>query len=90
MYSTNYLNYGLQSKNQVVAILGFDINGDGELELITGWSNGKIDARNQRTGEVVFKDHLSSSVAGIVDADYRQDGKRQLLVISVDGEGLLV
>ena len=23
--------------------------------LLSGWSNGKIDARNDRTGEVVFK-----------------------------------
>ena len=29
---------------------------------------------------------MSSAVAGIVDADYRMDGKKQLICVSVDGE----
>lgn len=45
----------LQSKNQAVAIYSYDLDGDGVPELITGWSNGKIDARNDRSGEVMFK-----------------------------------
>ncbi|CAG0880919.1 unnamed protein product [Cyprideis torosa] len=76
----------IKSKNTIVAIHGYDIDGDGEVELVTGWSNGKIDARNVRTGEVVFKDHLPHSIAGIVEGDYRLDGKIQLIVVSVEGE----
>lgn len=45
----------LQSKNQAIAIYSYDLDGDGVPELITGWSNGKIDARNDRSGEVMFK-----------------------------------
>ena len=44
-----------QSKNQAIAIYSYDLDGDGVPELITGWSNGKIDARNDRSGEVMFK-----------------------------------
>ena len=40
-------------------------------ELITGWSSGKLDARNDKSGEVVFKDSMSSSVAGVTEGDYR-------------------
>jgi len=31
----------------------------------------QIDARSNATGEVIFKDNMTSAVAGIVDADYR-------------------
>ena len=47
----------------------------------------KIDARSDRTGEVVFKDNFSSAVAGVLDGDYRMDGRVELICCSVDGEG---
>ncbi|KAL7978686.1 hypothetical protein Chor_013175 [Crotalus horridus] len=74
------------SKNQAMCISAFDINSDGVCELITGWSSGKIDARSDRTGEVIFKDNFASSIAGIVQGDYRMDGSTQLICCSVDGE----
>jgi Bardet-Biedl syndrome 2 protein len=69
-----------------MAIHAYDLDGDGVKELITGWSNGKIDARNSTTGEIVFKDTFNQSIAGIVQADYRQDGHQLLICCSVDGE----
>ena len=45
----------IKSKNQATAIFAFDLDGDGMKELITGWSSGKLDARNDKSGEVVFK-----------------------------------
>lgn len=72
----------------MISIRTFDINGDGTPELITGWSSGKIDARTYNTGEVMFKIQLSSSVAGIVEADYRRTGKPDLVVVSTNGEGM--
>lgn len=110
-----------------MSIHAFDLNADGVVELITGWSNGKvsthqhfdglfgfwrnqllpfchlwagpqslmtwpllfqIDARSDRTGEVIFKDNFSSSVAGVVEGDYRLDGHQQLICTSVEGEGM--
>ncbi|KAK7870413.1 hypothetical protein R5R35_003747 [Gryllus longicercus] len=76
----------VKSKNRAVAIHSYDLDGDGVEELITGWSNGKIDARNSRTGEVIFKDNLNHAVAGIVEGDYRFTGKTDLLCSSVEGE----
>ena len=46
------MNY---AKKSSVISFSYDLDGDGVKELITGWSNGKLDARNDRSGEVVFK-----------------------------------
>jgi hypothetical protein len=35
-----------QSKNQAVSIEGYDLDSDGVEELITGWSNGKVENNN--------------------------------------------
>ena len=35
----------VKSKHEVTSILGFDLDGDGEPELISGWSNGKFEVR---------------------------------------------
>ncbi|RUS70724.1 hypothetical protein EGW08_021515 [Elysia chlorotica] len=86
--STRY--WRIKSKNQAVSIHAYDLNGDGVPELITGWTNGKVDARSDTTGEVIFKDNFNQALAGIVQADYRMDSSAktgdQLLCVSVDGE----
>ncbi|XP_077966943.1 BBSome complex member BBS2-like isoform X2 [Styela clava] len=86
VYDRTARYWRVKSKSQVMAIHYFDINGEGEPELITGWSSGKIDVRNTKTGNVLYKDTMSSAIAGIVDADYRMDGQNQLICVSVDGE----
>lgn len=55
-----------QSKNQPICLHSFDVNNDGVPEVITGWSNGKVDVRSSQTGNVIFKDTLPSPIAGIV------------------------
>lgn len=40
------------------------------------------------TGEVIFRDVLSSSIAGIIVGDYRRVGKCQMIVVSITGEGI--
>ncbi|XP_058849862.1 Bardet-Biedl syndrome 2 protein homolog isoform X2 [Acipenser ruthenus] len=86
VYDRTARYWRIKSKNQAMSIHAFDLNSDGVCELITGWSNGKIDARSDRTGEVIFKDNFTSSVAGVVEGDYRMDGQIQLICTSVEGE----
>ncbi|XP_061450545.1 Bardet-Biedl syndrome 2 protein isoform X2 [Rhineura floridana] len=86
IYNRTARYWRIKSKNQAMSIHAYDINSDGVCELITGWSSGKVDARSDRTGEVIFKDNFASSVAGIVQGDYRMDGNNQLICCSVDGE----
>lgn len=76
----------IKSKNQAVSILSFDINNDGVTELVTGWTNGKLDARNIENGEVLFRDNLVHSIAGILSVDYNLDGILELIVCTVEGE----
>jgi Bardet-Biedl syndrome 2 protein len=53
-----------------MTITSFDINLDGVPELITGWSDGKVDAKSDRNGEVVFKCNLDHSIAGVLHVKY--------------------
>lgn len=93
-FTINYLYssylFHFQSKHRAVSIRNFDINGDGVLELITGWSSGKVDARSCNTGDVIFKIQLSTGVAGIVEADYRRQGRPDLVAVSLSGEGIRI
>ena len=43
-----------------------------------------------RSGEVVFKDNLNHPVAGLVEGDYRQDGRMELIACSSEGEGTFI
>ncbi|EPY77132.1 Bardet-Biedl syndrome 2 protein-like protein [Camelus ferus] len=86
VYDKTARYWRIKSKNHAMSIHAFDLNSDGVCELITGWSNGKVDARSDRTGEVIFKDNFSSAIAGVVEGDYRMDGHVQLICCSVDGE----
>ncbi|KAF4010710.1 hypothetical protein G4228_001913 [Cervus hanglu yarkandensis] len=86
VYDKTARYWRIKSKNHAMSIHAFDLNSDGVCELITGWANGKVDARNDRTGEVIFKDSFSSAIAGVVEGDYRMDGCQQLICCSVDGE----
>ncbi|KAM4800520.1 BBSome complex member BBS2 [Urocitellus parryii] len=86
VYDKTARYWRIKSKNHAMSIHAFDLNSDGVCELITGWSNGKVDARSDRTGEVIFKDNFSSAIASVVEADYRMDGHVQLICCSVEGE----
>lgn len=81
------VNLDFQSKNIIQYLASYDLDGDGVDELITGWSNGKIDARNSKTGEIIFKENFSHGIAGIIAGDYRRAGRNQLIIISQTGEG---
>ncbi|XP_010363741.1 Bardet-Biedl syndrome 2 protein isoform X2 [Rhinopithecus roxellana] len=86
VYDKTARYWRIKSKNHAMSIHAFDLNSDGVNELITGWSNGKVDARSDRSGDVIFKDSFSSAIASVVEGDYRMDGHIQLICCSVDGE----
>lgn len=86
VYDRDQRVWRVKSKHTVSAIAGFDLDGDGEPELISGWTQGRLEVRSDRTGDVVFKDSLGQPVAAIVKADYRKDGNEQVIVCGAGGE----
>lgn len=53
---------------------------------ILGWSNGKLDIRDIKTGQVLHKEIFKDSIAGIFVCDYNMDRKNELIVVTVNGE----
>ncbi|CAF0970518.1 unnamed protein product [Adineta steineri] len=86
IYERSNRNWRIKSRSIAIVLQAYDVDGDGVDELVTGWSNGKVDIRSDRNGEVIFKDSLNSSVAGIVKADYRVPGENLLICCSNEGE----
>lgn len=76
----------VKTKNHVTALESFDLDNDGVPELVSGWNNGVFNVRNSENGEIIYKDSLGSSIAAIVKADYRLDGKENLMVCTESGD----
>eukprot|EP00039_Didymoeca_costata_P008208 m.109081 g.109081 ORF g.109081 m.109081 type:complete len:778 (+) comp13991_c0_seq2:198-2531(+) len=72
-----------------IAILGYDMTMNGVPDLVTAWSDGTLEVREDRpdgSGEVIARDHFPAGLAGIAQADYRMDGTNMLLAVSTTGE----
>mmetsp|Transcript_55833 Transcript_55833/g.120703 ORF Transcript_55833/g.120703 Transcript_55833/m.120703 type:complete len:717 (+) Transcript_55833:177-2327(+) len=75
-----------KSKNRVNCIASFDLDNDGVPELIAGWENGKVEVRNEKSGEVIHKDYFQAPIAALVHADYRLDGRSTLMCLTTEGD----
>lgn len=89
--SMNKRTWRVKGKGKVTCLQSYDFDADGIPELISGWSNGTFNVRRDSNGEIIFKGNMgggggSTRVAGLVTADYRLDGKEELIVCAENGE----
>lgn len=74
-------------KHPVTSIAGFDLDGDGVPELITGLKNGQVEVRSENNGNVIFRETFQSGIAKIINSDYRLEGRDEVIFCSFNGEG---
>jgi Bardet-Biedl syndrome 2 protein len=87
VYSANKTRmWRVKTKNQPTALYSYDLDSDGVPEVFSGWSTGQFTVRREENGEVLFKEAMDAPVAGIVSADYRMDGKEEVMICSEAGE----
>ncbi|CAD7950967.1 unnamed protein product [Amoebophrya sp. A25] len=64
----------MAAKHQPRSLKLLEVAG-GTKHVVIGWSNGKVEVRNQMTGDLMYKETLSAAnLAGVVIGRYRQDG----------------
>ncbi|RQM27810.1 hypothetical protein B5M09_006933 [Aphanomyces astaci] len=78
VYKNSHRVWRVKSKNIPTSITAFDINGDGELEIVIGWNNGKVEARSIANGAAVYRDHFASPIAAVLTSDYRLRGNAEV------------
>jgi hypothetical protein len=85
----------LRGKGKATAVCAFDFDKDGESEVVCAWSTGRIEIRKATTGELLFRDTISSpsglrstggGITGICVTDYRGDQRPMLIAVSSDGD----
>ncbi|EQC35357.1 hypothetical protein SDRG_07069 [Saprolegnia diclina VS20] len=86
VYKGKHRVWRVKSKNVPTSINAFDINGDGDKEIVIGWSNGRFEARNLTNGEVVYRDTFAAPIAAVLTADYCTRGQEEVLCCAQDGE----
>jgi len=83
VYQGERRRWRIKSKHKVLAMCAFDLNGDGVDELITGWSNGRLDVRDVNTGRVIYREKLSDAVTALKRCDFRGNGEDHLVCCTV-------
>jgi Bardet-Biedl syndrome 2 protein len=53
---------------------------------LSGWSNGRLEVRNESTGSVGFRDEFDSPISSILKGNYRMEGREEIICCASNGE----
>ncbi|CAD7945052.1 unnamed protein product [Amoebophrya sp. A120] len=75
------------AKNEVRGLKLLEGASGGIRHVVIGWSTGKVEVRNQMTGEILFKETLAANnMSSLVIGRYRNDGMPNIIAITNTGE----
>ena len=86
VYEEHVRLWRIKSKSSATCAAAYDLLGTGQLQIILGWENGKIDVRDSRSGDVLMKLLTPSKIVGLIVTDYRRLGSEDLICVSEQGE----
>jgi Bardet-Biedl syndrome 2 protein len=86
VYEEHVRLWRIKSKTCATSAASYDLLGTGQLQIILGWENGKIDVRDSRSGDVLMKLMTPNKVIGLIVTDYRGLETEDLIVVSEQGD----
>jgi len=86
VYEGNTRVWRVKLRDNIRSMIAFDIDGDGVDEVIIGWSNGRMEARRDEDGSLVYRESLGHSVNGLLKTDYRNTGEEELVCCMSNGD----
>lgn len=86
VYQKKTKTWKIKHKQKVTALLGVDFNNDGKCDLVLGFENGRVEAREDVAGTILFKKNYASAISKLLYADFRMQGTMQVICCTTEGE----
>lgn len=75
-----------KEKGILTSSVAYDINGDGVKELFCGWSTGKLQVRNEETGDVMHEKDFEKPISKLLVGDLNNMNKDQIICCNSSGD----
>lgn len=86
VYEEHVRLWRIKSKSCATCAAPYDLLGTGQLQIILGWENGKIDVRDSRSGDVLMKLMTPNKIIGLIVTNYRGLDSEDLICVSEQGD----
>ena len=87
VYSNQSKVWSITPKSCISSITACDINGDGVLEIIIGWSDGSFEVRlnHENRKDLIYKETLTSPVTAVLSFKQAKTGCNMFLICTENG-----